>query len=603
MHQNGRLTEVGARFAFGLRGLLVALVVAGGTVHAAESLDAIRDLARQGAPQLAERLLRRDQPSRLDSPAEWFGWERERIALLRLQGRHDAVERRLEQILGEPVPHSVAVWALQELVTAQLLDSRDAAALGTLRKLLWNGAPPTGDAPVDVWQRQIATAYLRLGRGEDADRALARYVARPDEDMTALALLRARVSIQIGRHEAVAGALADISGDEAELLRWLAVLRMEPGRAREVLKAASELAARIRLSDGQRQQAWALMAEAAAAAGHRPGQMTALERLFDAERLHTDLGGVFTPALSQLREAYLAYGAEVASTWQLSEDEAQWLGIAKTAQTESPFAARGLYGVLIEKSGDSATREAAAMGMLDLLVNEDMGGMLALRLFSQPDLFAINAALPNDLRHRLIDLAIAHDDVRRAADWSVDLDEPLSRSVDFDRRLRQARVLLLDGRDSQAIALLLASVVDPAMADAATRDRFVQVVFDLQAAGRHAPAVELFETLLRDTEDVQQRRELWYWIGDSRKALGDPVAAARAYLASAGEPDPYSMDPWAQTARYQAAEQLSEAGLTLDAGAIYARLLSVTRDAARQALLRSRIHQLGIKARARANGE
>jgi hypothetical protein len=71
--------------------------------------------------------------------------------------------------------------------------------------------------------------------------------------------------------------------------------------------------------------------------------------------------------------------------------------------------------------------------------------------------------------------------------------------------------------------------------------------------------------------------------------------AALLYLQSAMLPGPTTMDPWAQTARFNAAESLKKAGLSEDARRIYQGLLKITQDPARRALLNRSIQQLWLK--------
>ena len=59
-------------------------------------------------------------------------------------------------------------------------------------------------------------------------------------------------------------------------------------------------------------------------------------------------------------------------------------------------------------------------------------------------------------------------------------------------------------------------------------------------------------------------------------------------------PAPDSMDPWAQTARFNAAESLQLAGLVDDARRIYQALLRVTEDPARRSVLSHKIQQLWL---------
>jgi hypothetical protein len=52
------------------------------------------------------------------------------------------------------------------------------------------------------------------------------------------------------------------------------------------------------------------------------------------------------------------------------------------------------------------------------------------------------------------------------------------------------------------------------------------------------------------------------------------------------------MDPWAQTARYRAAQELAEDGRHADARRQYTMLINATDDPARQAMLRHELQQL-----------
>jgi hypothetical protein len=94
---------------------------------------------------------------------------------------------------------------------------------------------------------------------------------------------------------------------------------------------------------------------------------------------------------------------------------------------------------------------------------------------------------------------------------------------------------------------------------------------------------------------IELRRELLFWMADSRKAQSKHTEAARFYLQSATLGDNNSMDPWAQTARYQAAKSLSEAGLTRDAAFIYKELLRITESPARRSVLRHELQQLRLQ--------
>ncbi len=105
------------------------------------------------------------------------------------------------------------------------------------------------------------------------------------------------------------------------------------------------------------------------------------------------------------------------------------------------------------------------------------------------------------------------------------------------------------------------------------RDRFLQVVFDLQEAERHELALRILEKTFRIVKADSARRELLFWMAESREGLGEYRAAATLYLRSAGHPPGQMTDPWARTARFRAAGALEETEFTSDARRLYRDLL------------------------------
>ena len=81
-------------------------------------------------------------------------------------------------------------------------------------------------------------------------------------------------------------------------------------------------------------------------------------------------------------------------------------------------------------------------------------------------------------------------------------------------------------------------------------------------------------------------------MAESRKSQERYADAAQLYLKSAMHPDPKNMDPWAQTAHYQAAESLARAGLYDDATTLFKHLLRVTEDPTRRATLQRELQRL-----------
>ncbi|MCW8887787.1 MAG: hypothetical protein OQK25_01860, partial [Gammaproteobacteria bacterium] len=117
---------------------------------------------------------------------------------------------------------------------------------------------------------------------------------------------------------------------------------------------------------------------------------------------------------------------------------------------------------------------------------------------------------------------------------------------------------------------------------------------DLQTARQDAAAIRLLTRIDSQLSDPKLHRELLYWIADSNMSLENYRLAAQGYLQSAIVTGIHSMDPWAQTARYQAAKALLKADLKIDAKAIYEQLLKHTKNASRRALLKQELEQIHL---------
>ena len=96
------------------------------------------------------------------------------------------------------------------------------------------------------------------------------------------------------------------------------------------------------------------------------------------------------------------------------------------------------------------------------------------------------------------------------------------------------------------------------------------------------------------TIEPRQKREILFWMADSYRDLERYDRAALLYLQSAMFVGPEAMDPWAQTARFKAAESLQESGLVDDARRIYLSLLEVTDEPTRRSVLQHNIQQLWL---------
>ena len=264
-----------------------------------------------------------------------------------------------------------------------------------------------------------------------------------------------------------------------------------------------------------------------------------------------------------------------------------WLDAAARAE---PAQARALYAALAGASRQHSVVEFAHYRFAHALRAEPAGDRVLAALYLRGGVFAAPEDIPAMVRYLLIDGLLRDGDVVTASRLIADLSEPPAEAEPVEWNLRRARVLVLAGRTDDGAAVIDALLAEHAGYDV---DRLLQVLFDLQAAGAHGAALPLFERVYARTDlEVQQRRELLFWMADSQRALGEDAEAARLYLRSAGLGDPYSLDQWAQTARFQAAEVLEAAGFTADAATVFRTLLNATDDPGRRAVLQQRLDRL-----------
>jgi hypothetical protein len=158
--------------------------------------------------------------------------------------------------------------------------------------------------------------------------------------------------------------------------------------------------------------------------------------------------------------------------------------------------------------------------------------------------------------------------------------------------MRRAKVFILAGEFERTAKLLSALLPQAASLSEAQRDQFIQLLFDLQTVGENERSYQLLAGLYQRIPNFTLRRELLFWMGDSRHAQQQYAEAARLYLLSATLIDNASMDPWAQTSRYKAAQSLAKAKMLDDAAYIYRQLLKITESPERRAVLHRELEQL-----------
>lgn len=552
----------------------------------AGKLVRIQRLADAGATELALTLLDEGQ-QQIDSPVQWSEWERTRLELLAQGERWDALLGRVET-LPEKLPPIFVQWAQVQQARAALASHDGPRALRIVRRLIWQHGHQADELP--EWRRLLVRAYLSAGLAEDAATAVLRYEQDYEPTDVEWRRLRARVLLANDRPQEARALLGNDVGGNARALYLLAALRSAAMTPAEVARRAAAAAQDKATPRAMQAELWAVAAVAQAALGEHEQRLRALTGAVAAG----GGSGLFAADGTQLWRAFREYGRVLGNQRQLlTGDDRDWLQAAEQVAGAHPLQAGALYAVLTETGSADGRRQAHAR-MAALLESQDQGVALLRAMYLQPNGVARLADLPAPVCHRLADVALADSDFALASRLMGNLSEPPKDVDQWFWQLRRARILIMGGAyDAGADAL--DQLLAPRTALSRERlDRLMQVLFDLQRVGAHQRALRLFERLPLPEQDLKLRREVLYWRADSHKALGEHAQAAQLYLESAWLPGVQSADQWSQTAQYQAADALVQAGMTEDARRIYQRLLDATGDPSRRAVLHSRLQQLSL---------
>ncbi|OGI43688.1 MAG: hypothetical protein A2637_06675 [Candidatus Muproteobacteria bacterium RIFCSPHIGHO2_01_FULL_65_16] len=568
---------------------LCVLSVFCGAQAFADDPKRIEALVKGGAPHLALSLLERGQPPPEQRQA-WLEWERQRLGVLAALHDWDGVARRVDQMPPD-LPVEFRRFALLEAAQARLAAADAAGARAYLRRLIWREHGSARE--LARWRRLVIRSYLQEDNLADAQSALLRYQQDYDARDEVWQILHAEILLRADKPKAAFEMLAGAQSHEARLLRALAALRAGSQRPHEVMAQAERLALELRSKPALQRQARLLQAEAAARAQSLSGRVLALEQALALPEAPVP-DRLFAARADDLWSAYDLLAEAIGGALRLPAGNDQaWSAKAGSYARQDRHYARALHAYLTIRGREEPARLTAHQELADSLL-QDGGGEALQALYTKSARYPSLYAIPDAVRYRLADKALKDFNIQLAAGLVKDLATPPPGEDAGAWALRRARALVYAGDLSSALALLRVILDGERKVDADLGGRVLQVLFDLQAVGRHDDAVALLEALFKQVDNERMRREILYWQAESRAAAGRQLEAAELYLRSATYPDVTGDDLWGQSARFYAAEALGKAGLVPDARNVYLRLLRSTADPKRRALIERNMQQLWL---------
>jgi len=573
-----------------LCGVLLALSSLTWAGEADDALKRIQALTRGGATDLALRLLEAQQP-KPEQSEDWQRWERERYTLYRVRRDWPALAARVDA-LSPDTPSEFLRVARTEAAQARLDANDPAGARRVLRLLIWSGE---GDAAEQqLWRQLVIRSNLLENRIDDAVQSVEVY--RKDYKVTSPAwrLLEATTLVRAGRAREAYLRLSDLKTHEGQWLQLVAGLRAQTLKPATVLVRAKTLAEKTSNRPAIQYQVWLLADEAARQAGKPAERVHALERALTLAREHRRPDQLLTVTADDLWRAYQDYAIQMGNDARLliGDDDA-WLKKAKTIKRDDSMVVRALYALLLQRSGSEEIRTMAAQRLTESLIEDGRNEVLR-SLFAESTYYTDVGVIPAEVRHRLAALALEEYDIRLAAKMLDGLTQPPDGEVTEHWTLRRARIAIYAGDYPVAVELMTSLLFAQRELDDDFIERFLQVLFDLQAAERHTDALTLLAHLDTRVTNSRTHREILYWMAESHGARNEHQLAAEYFLRSAYEGHSTGGDPWGQTARYHAGEALGKAGLPRDARLVFQALLKHTEDRKQRAVIERSIQQLWL---------
>jgi hypothetical protein len=561
------------------------------SLSANQQLDSLKFISAAGAPFLTLKMLEQAQPGVDQDLYEWILWEQERFKILTEWKQWNKLLVRIES-LPKDLPEQFLQQASSYQIRAYMELGQNNTARALLRERLWN-VDAGSSSEYKTWRQLLIETYLNENRIDDARIAMLRFQQDFQQGDKDWILLRARVLMQAQRYDEAIDVLSNRIGWNSLAMKLLAEYRHKQHTAQSIWDLSKKRIENVKDDPEQLATYWSIAA--IAAQDINPAQqVVALEARLGIKAEKVD--SLYKITSDQLWQAYYDYAQLVGNRSELLlGDDSSWLELALKVAKPTPVKSRSLLVFLMIESTQPEIRKQAATAFLKSLdLDKPEHQQLLNNLFNHSDRFKQASSIPVEIRFQLVDQALKQANISEATRLMSDLHSVPSDTREFDWLLRQARVLLLGGKYEQGNQVLAELFGIYKEVNKQDTDRILQVLFDMQTIGQNEQAIGFFRRLMSLSIEPRQKREILFWMGDSFKGLEQYERAALLYLQSAMFIGPDAMDPWAQTARFSAAESLQKAGLVDDARRIYQSLLAITEEPARRSVLRHNIQQLWL---------
>ena len=574
-------------------GILLLGSAAGAQANPDDLFERVNLLAENGATQLALKLLDGSQPP-VEDTENWLRAEQTRFSIFRKQGDWEKLTRRLDKVPAElPSIHQHRLFT--HAVEVLLKSGQGIEARKYLRDLIWRGS---GDSvQISYWRRLLIRSYLIQDQIADAQIAMSRYqreYAPTDQNWSYLYGL---TLLKSGSFEQAAAQLSLVQNARARVLGLLSRLRAGADSAQDVLDQAKSLYKKSSSNKDEQddivlQRILSVQVEAAREVGNNALEAKTLEKLF-SRPLQPDVELPVEHTATELWQAYQTLGTELGNRNNLlvGDDEA-WLQQATKIKKKNSVGTRSIYALVATGSNGIQQKDEYHGLLYDSLKESDLY-YVAISLYTDPSTFASVDDIPHSVRHRIVRYAVQQRNIKLAASMAQDLTSTYAGQSPEEWKLIRANLAIYSG-DVERGERILRELIEPAESfEPDIANRIVQLLFDLQSVDRYETAYELFKMMQERVVSKEQKREMYFWIGDALKGMGQYAQAAESYIRSAvyGDQD---FDIWGQTARYHAAEALTQEGMLEDARKMYEGLLRVTTDPSRVMSLQRKMQDLWL---------